>query len=202
MLKTAFSDAESSTPDVRHWQLMIQISEIMQNGRHVIASGACLDSLATEANELQATMADLLAAMHDRLRTLEAQSPEDSFDIKSHAAYRAIYQRNYGVALASSAILQCAQRSFSPKSPERHVTTANICHEVLKVTDEARIYRPLGAVWTVHTLICTWCATQDASLRTMVGDALLDYQMDAMGPQAELQMDQLRLLERRLCLLE
>jgi hypothetical protein len=201
-LGKVFSDAGSSTTDIRHWQLMIQISELMEHGRNSIASGACLNALATEAKELERTMADLLAAMHDRLRTLETQPSNSPLHVKLHAAYRAIFQRNYGVALASSAILQCAQRSLSPKSSERHVISANICQEVLQVTDEARMYRPLGAVWTVHALICTWCATQDASLRTRVEDALLDYQKDAMGPKAELQMDQLRLLERRLCLLE
>ena len=202
MIGKVFSDADSSTTGIRHWQLMTHVSELMEHGRNSIASNACLNPLATEAKELEKTMADLLAAMHDELRTLETQSTNSPLDVKLHAAYRAIYQRNYGVALASSAILQCAQRSLSPKRSERHAISANICQEVLQVTDEARVYRPLGAVWTVHALICTWCATEDTSLRTKVESALLDYQKDAMGPKAELQMDQLRLLERRLCLLE
>lgn len=198
-LGEALNSAAMSTVDVRHWQMMVRISELMARGRDAMrcgCSGSSLDVLGYEARELEKSFEPVLASMRARLRDLEASTPNESFDRRLHATY----QRTYGVALATSAILQTAQRTLCSDKGVRYSLTAALCHEVLQVTDEASVYRPLGAVWTVHTLICTWCAVQGTGLRSKVEAALLDYQKDAMGQKAGLRIDQLELLERRLCL--
>ncbi|KAL9116187.1 MAG: hypothetical protein Q9227_000558 [Pyrenula ochraceoflavens] len=198
-LEDTFLRIAGSTPDIRPWQLMAQISQMMAQARQAISSGSPLTAIAIKAKEYERSMQAILVDMHERLRAFEAQySSEPYLDTRTHASY----QRAYGVALATHAILLCARRTLSPKDLTVESAAAELCHEALRVAHDAHAYRPLGAVWTVHTLICTWCATQDASLRTNVEDALLEYQRDAMGPKAELQMDRLRLLERRLGLLE
>lgn len=216
-LNDFFTDAAATTADVRQLSIMIQISELMARGRRAFASasGSCLQALAVEADELQTSMQVLLVSMRERLRTLEVHkcTVNGNVNVRIYASF----QRVYGVALSASAILLCAQRTLQGSSPHDYdyepdlrsttlpnldAIAAELCHAVLQVTHDSQAFRPLGAVWTVHVLICAWCAVKDITLRTMVGNALLDYQRDAKGPNADLRLDQLKLLERRLSLLE
>ena len=190
--------APRSARDVRALTFMVRISHLMAQARQAIASGSSLLALAIRAKEHEEHMQDVLTDMQEQLRGFKARSSNSPLDARGYARY----QRVYGVALAAQASLLCAERTLSPQDATLDSTAANLCDEALRITHDARLYRPLGAVWTVHTLICTWCAIQDVALRAKVEDALLDYQRDAMGPKAKLQMDALRLLERRLSLLE
>lgn len=197
-LGEAINNVAVSTVDIRHWRMMVRISELMARGRDAIKRGSSSNVLRREAEELQNSFEPILALMRARVRTYESSTPDESFDRRLHATY----QRTHGVALANSAILQTAQRTLCPDKRNRCFLTVTLCQEVLQLTDEARVYRPLGAVWTVHALICTWCAIQVTGLRSQVEVALLDYQRDAMGPRGCVRLDQLKLLERRLSLLE
>ena len=197
-LDKAFFDLAPSSAFVGLWQLMLRCSELMQLGRVAIASGSSLEPIVAGTKELRSSFDLLLPTMQEHLKTLEVRSSDDSFQIRMHASY----QRAYGLALASLAILLCAQRTLSPNEWDMHVVSANLCTEVLRINHDARVYRPQAAIWTVHMLICTWCSTQDITLRKTIEEAFLDFQKDVMGPRAELPIDQLRLLERRLCLLK
>lgn len=197
-LEKAFLGAAVAAQNIQPWLLMVRISELMAHGRRAITSGLCLDALATAAEEVDASMQLVLSGVRERLRALEVQACGDSFDIRTHASY----QRLYGVSLAAYAILLCAWRTLSPGHATLDIAVSGLCYEVLQLTQSAQAYRPLGAVWTVHTIICTWCATQDIDLKAKVENAFLDYQRDAMGHKAKIPINRLRLLERRLSLLE
>ena len=170
----------------------------MAQGRRAIAAGSSLHALAMMAKGLEEHMRDILTDMRERLQCFQTRSHETPLDDRMYA----LYQRVYEVALGTQASLLCAERTLSPQDATVDSAAADLCGEALRITNDARLYRPVGAVRTVHTLICTWCATQDLALRAKNEDALMDYQGDAMGPNARLQMDALRLLERRLNLLE
>ena len=197
-LETAFDDAAPASQDVRPWKVMVQISELMQQARTAIASGSDLTALAVEADWLQTLMQSIVDSVHDRLRAWEESMSKQVLDVKKHASF----QRQYGVSLATMAMLLCVRRTLSPEDLTVEDTASHVCQEVLDISHDAQAYRPLGAVWTVHALICVWCATHDMTLRAKVIDAMMDYQRDATGPKAELRLDSLRLLERRLSLVE
>lgn len=190
--------ASGSARDVRALILTVRISQMMAHARQAIASGSSLLPLAIMAKGFEEQMQDTLTDIQERVRGFKARSSETPL----HGRLYAQYLRVYGVALGTQASLLCTERTLSPQDATLDSTAADLCSEALRITDDARLYRPVGAVWTVHTLICTWCATQDLALRAQIEDALLDYQRDAMGPNARVQMDALRLLERRLSLLE
>lgn len=192
-LEVAFGSAY--TADIRPWQLMVRMSEVMEDGRKAIASRSSLEAISARAREIENSMQHILWTVREKVKAIECQ---DHFDVRTHARW----QRVYGVTLAAHAILLCAQRTISPHHPTLRADAASLCHDVLQIVQEAGVYRPLGAVWTVHTLICTWCATEDIFLKEQIQSALLDYQRDAMGPKGKINMDSLRLLERRLSLQE
>lgn len=139
------------------------------------------------------------AALISTRNRLQTSKPSDRFfNINLHA----VYQRAHGVMLGAMAILLCVQRTLSPEDATLPITATEICREILLASDDARIYRPVGAVWIVHALICAWCATRDPILKGKVENAILDFQRDAMGPRAVFPMCKLEILERRLCLLD
>lgn len=215
-LEEGFSGAVAVAPTahvVRHWRLLVRISELMARARRAIAAGSYLQPLADESDEIAASMETLLAEAREKLRALEEEAKEEAEQLNSSDEHPrpplfndriyASHQRFYGVILASRAILLCAQRTLAPEnSASHHVIAAALCEEVLRITRDSQVYRPLGSVWTVHTLICTFCAAPDDILRTRIEAELLDYQRDATGAKTDFPVDQLGVLRRRLCLLE
>jgi hypothetical protein len=177
--------------------LQIQISELMSKGRAAIAADASLTLLAMEAIEVQNELQNISVQMYTRLSGIPADDP-----CPKATRFHAAHQRAYGVALAGAAVLLCIRRTLSPHDQQLPLAAAVLCRDVLDVVEDSKVYRPLAAVWTVHTLLCTWCCTADLALKLEIEVALLDYQRDAMGPKATISLGQMRLLEQRLLMLE
>lgn len=182
--------------DIRHWRLLIRISKLMAMGRKLSASGQTYDTLVAEAQELRHSMDIILAEMQSSYEKPTSRLSE----LRPGMILHAVRQRGLGVAMASKAILLCACRTLLTDQSYLDADAAQLCKQVLDLIEYTKIYRPLGAIWTVHTMICLWCAVHEVSLRAKVEAALLDYQRDAMGPSFQLQLDQLNLLEQRLSL--
>jgi hypothetical protein len=177
--------------------LQIQVSELMSKGRAAIAAEASLTLLAIEAIDVQNELQYVNVQMYARLGDIPADDP-----CPKAARFHAAHQRAYGVALAAAAILLCVRRTLSPHDQQLPLAAFALCRDVLDVVEDSKVYRPLAAVWTVHTLLCAWCCTADLALKLEIEAALLDYQRDAMGPKATISLGQMRLLERRLLMLE
>lgn len=198
LMDEAFVNAAKGlgNPDIRHWRLMGRISRLMARSRDISASGLTDHTVAVEAQNLCHSMDAILAEMRSSHQTPTNQSDTAPPGTIIHA----IRQRGFGVALATKAILLCACRTLLLDQSALQADIAHLCQEALGIIEDARIYRPLGAVWTVHTLICLWCVVRDASLKAKVELALLDYQRDALCSTFQLPLDQLTLLQQRLSL--
>ena len=180
--------------DVRLWRLMAQISRLMAQSRDMRASELTLHVVAVEAEKLKHSVDVILAEMRCSYELLAIGSDGSSLGTAAHA----VRQRALGIAMATKAILICAFSALLPKNSGLEAEATDLSQKALDIVEDARIYRPLGAVWTVHTLICMWCAVQDASQKAKIEVALLDYQRDAIGPSFRLRLEQLIFLRQRL----
>jgi hypothetical protein len=196
-LERVFVGSASVQPDIRPWMLQIQISELMSECRATTAAGASLALLAREAIEIQNELQDINVQMYARLNGIASDDP-----CPKATRFHAAHQRAYGVSLAAIAVLLCVRRTLSPHDAQLPLTAAALCRDVLNIVEASKVYRPLAAVWTVHTLLCAWCCTADLAWKLEIEVALLDYQRDAMGPKATISLQQMRLLERRLLMIE
>lgn len=182
---------------VQQHVVLVQISELKQQAKRAIDTNSSLEPIIGKARILHSEMQNILSGLRDELRVVE-ELGKDVLSSTVHAGH----QRLLGVAIASFVLLLCVQQALSPGNTTLKSVAAGACEEVLELCNNARIYRPSGAVWTVHSLICVWCGAQDAHLRQRVYDALFDYQRDAMGPRAVVHTHQLKALERRLYMLD
>lgn len=174
--------------ETAHLLLLSHISRLRMQIRNSQTS-KLLQTRVTEAEKLKMRADAILAEMRSEYET--------SFS-SCGTAVHAVPQRALGVAMGTKALLMCVIRALPSQSSDLEKDVAALSEEVLSIVEDARVYRPLGAVWTVHTLLCMWCAVEEVTQRAKIEAALLDYQMDANGPSFQLQMDQLVLLRKRL----
>ena len=184
--------------EIRSWQYMIRLSRLMSEGRDARDSSMPLDTTMIKAERLKQSMDTLVGDLRFQLESTYAEYQNPSV---ARIIY-AVRHRAFGVAVAAQAILLCVRRTLSPDDLVLDLEAMDLCDQALTIANEARIHRPHGAVWTVHTLICTWCAVRDTDLRAKIEGELVDYHRDATGPTFQLQLDQLKLLQRRLSLCE
>ena len=190
------SESVGALTSDQHWRYISRISRLMSEYRDAVATGLPLDAIMIEADQLQQSMDTLLGHLRSDLETTDTESHTP---IMARILY-ALRQRILGSAMATQAILLCVRRTLFPQKSTLDTEGMNLCREALILTDAARSTRPVGAIWTVHLLTCTWCAVRDVDLRAKIEEAIIDYQRDAMSPTFQIQRDKLRLLEQRLSL--
>ncbi len=186
------------SPDIRPGLLLARISKLMSQSRYPSASNLPPHpaAIAAEAKHVMDAVDVVIAETWSAYEESTTGSDSSTFGPIIHASW----QRTLGVTIANKAILLCACRTLLPDHLSLESEATALTQNALVVIEDARIYRPLGAVWTVHTLICLWCAVCDAAQKAKVEAALLDYQREVFGPSFELQLDQLRYLQQRLSL--
>ena len=142
--------------DAANFRLLAQLSRIMAQSRMSHPFQLSTDAIRTEVEMLKAlidvTLADTASSHGNLGKGHDRSSPGTGIHTMS--------QRALGVALATKAILICVQRTLMPQISCPDEGAVDLSKQVLEVVEEARICHPLGAVWTVHTLICMWCAVK------------------------------------------
>lgn len=88
------------------------------------------------------------------------------------------YQTIYVIQLAFSAILNTILRTYDPADMNLIEQSIELVDEMIKLTEGATAYRPLGASGMPVCLICAWPATEDPMKRARMEELFSDYATD------------------------
>jgi hypothetical protein len=187
------------TPEDAMMHILAQAPGLMQRGRVALRNHEPLNLLAVEARQLYAKMETILQKVLDRFNHFqELFAPRTAIINQVHAHY----QRIYGLALSICLAFLCIVKALDPNDADLDNDSIRLSKDVLTLTDEAAMYRPLGASYTILCLSAAWCSTKNERIRSILRSKLAEQRLDYPGTSAETVEVELNRVFRQLSLLE
>jgi len=155
--------------------------DFLKRGRDALQNKSDLELLRGEVTQQYLELKGILSEAHERFNGY-LKSPESGSGSSKSVTIRTMmhcwYQRSYGLGLAICLMFNCMMKALYPNDFDLEVESVDYCRQVLELTEQAALYRPLAAAWVSICLIAAWCARSDEEIRGPVEVALADYLSD------------------------
>ncbi|KAF5865958.1 hypothetical protein ETB97_001534 [Aspergillus alliaceus] len=171
------SDIDANTPDGQMMRCLARVPGIRERTATTMPGDAEFESLRGEARFLYETYQGVLTSLQARTTSIETPLATGSMYRLCTLMY-AQYQRMYGLGLAVAIILNCLVRTLNPADPVLPLEATYFAQEIVRLSDSAVAFRPLGSYYMLICLLTAWVGTTDPIVRTTAEKALDDYQYD------------------------
>lgn len=117
--------------------------------------------------------------MHEKLVEAAAAMKNPSTDLSTLHISRvmikilpmrlhAFYQRTYAILLAVEILLNGVLRAYNPEDPILEEENQRLTREIIDLSLEGSMWKPIGAGWVPVCLISAWGATMDAARKKQI----------------------------------
>lgn len=186
----AFERPYSTTtePVARLMRCAAQLARLMASARVAVAGTPEERQVDQRAAQLQHELEQLTSEFQRRVYNKDFHDPDPIVAARAHAQD----QRNYNQALNISAQLLCIRRACMILHPHYRVEHEHehehelevLSLRMLRLAEDAKAYRPLGANWIVITLMTVWCAVHATRFQAAIEHLLDGWRAETLGDAA------------------
>lgn len=184
-------------------QCLSHVPDYMRRGRRILRGDSDDPSLVYEMRATYETSKAVVAQLQGEMMGAQnCMANERSPSARSVKIF-AYYQRLYALAMTISIILNCVLGAIDIENLELGAEATYFAREILTISYEAVLYRPLGASFVSLALWAAWTGTDDEVLKSLIVAQLIEYERDFPRRQDPmLQLDRLESASRQLHLLD
>lgn len=187
---------QGDQPLRRLMRCVVLFGELMVEARDTLGGSYEEQAIVSKATRLQGDLNQIILELQFQVYDIDTQNGGPSKDKRKHAEN----QRNYCQALTIAGKLLCVRRSLATTYDEFDQELNIHSLRLLRLAEEVKVYRPLGANWLVLALMTTWCATSGTSLQLTIEEVLNGWRRDTLGERAVMPRAQLEELFQLLTL--
>ena len=197
------NELDEATSEGRIMRCLAWAPDLMQRGRTALREQIDLQMLISETRQQYMVLKVALKDLNDRLNTVQGLS----FGSDPHAATlftrtHSHYQRSYGLCLVICILFNRILKALDANHTGLDEESMRLCEDVLELSQQAAMYRPLGASYIALYLFAAWCGSTDEATRARVEKSLIDYRTDFPAALGEGYKVELEHTSQRLSLLD